>query len=206
KTGVEVPNKYRIKNSLGNRIYCAEEKSSGFQRAIFGPSRSFKVRICDNYEQEVLSFSRPLRCSCCLFFCCLQLLEARTNAGYRIGTVEQSWSLLRPTFIIKDDMGVAKLKVVGPCGRACFSSSDVTFQIFSMEKPGEKLGKIVERRISNLLEKNRTDADMFGVSFPINLDVKLKAVLIGTDFMYFENRAKKEKNPPVDKRSATTDR
>ena len=37
-----------------------------------------------------------------------------------------------------------------------------------------------------------SDADNFGCTFPLDLDVKIKAVLIGAvflvDFMYFENK------------------
>jgi len=43
-----------------------------------------------------------------------------------------------------------------------------------------------------------TDADTFGINFPIDLDAKIKAVLIGAclliDFMFFEKSNNKEQD------------
>ena len=52
-----------------------------------------------------------------------------------------------------------------------------------------QVGKI-SKQWSGVLKEAFTDADNFGISFPMDLDVKIKATLLGAvfliDFMFFE--------------------
>ena len=50
------------------------------------------------------------------------------------------------------------------------------------EDGSTQVGKI-SKQWSGFLKETFTDADMFGVSFPMDLDVKIKAVLIGAVFL-----------------------
>lgn len=61
-TGFETNNKYEIKNSIGQEIYHAKEKSNCFMRNIFGPARGFRMEIKDHMGQEVIHMERPMRC------------------------------------------------------------------------------------------------------------------------------------------------
>ena len=45
-----------------------------------------------------------------------------------------------------------------------------------------KVGKI-SKQWSGLVREAFTDADMFGINFPLDLDVKIKAVLLGACFL-----------------------
>lgn len=58
-----------------------------------------------------------------------------------------------------------------------------------MTKDGSEVGKI-SKQWSGLVKEYFTDADNFGVQFPMDLDVKMKACLLGAvfliDFMFFE--------------------
>ncbi len=49
---------------------------------------------------------------------------------------------------------------------------------------------VITKQWSGLLREGWTDADNFGVTFPVDLDVRMKAVLLGAvfliDFMFFE--------------------
>lgn len=47
---------------------------------------------------------------------------------------------------------------------------------------GEKVGKI-SKQWSGLAREIFTDADFFGISFPLDLDVRMKAVLLGATFL-----------------------
>jgi hypothetical protein len=53
----------------------------------------------------------------------------------------------------------------------------------------QQVGKI-SKQWSGLAKEYFTDADNFGIQFPMDLDVKMKAVMIGAvfliDFMFFE--------------------
>ena len=63
-----------------------------------------------------------------------------------------------------------------------------TFQIM---RDGVEYGKIT-KRWSGLLKEAFTDADKFGVEFPADWDVTVKAVLLAAvfliDFVHFENK------------------
>lgn len=47
---------------------------------------------------------------------------------------------------------------------------------------GQQVGKI-SKQWSGLAREMFTDADFFGISFPMDLDVKMKAVMLGACFL-----------------------
>lgn len=62
-----------------------------------------------------------------------------------------------------------------------FSIYNMNFQVYS--KDGEtKVGKIT-KQWSGLAREAFTDSDYFGINFPMDLDVKIKAVLLGACFL-----------------------
>ena len=89
------------------------------------------------------------------------------------------------------------MKIEGPfCTFSCFG--DVDFKVLSANS-GEKVGKI-SKQWTGLVKEAFTDADNFGVSFPLDLDVKVKATLLGAvfliDFMFFEKSQNNESDRP----------
>ncbi len=58
---------------------------------------------------------------------------------------------------------------------------DVEFQVLSKDK-STQFGKIT-KQWSGLVRELYTDADNFGISFPIDLDVNIKAILLGACFL-----------------------
>lgn len=193
-TGFETKNKYTIKNSMGQKIYTAKESSDCCSRMFCGPLRSFDMKIEDNSENEVIHLVRPLACNSCCFPCCLQELEVFSPPGNLIGSVHQDWSLCEPKFSVKDGTGETVLYIEGPF--CTFSMcGDVNFKVLSGD--GQKIGKI-SKQWSGLVREAFTDADMFGINFPMELDAKMKAVLIGAclliDFMFFEKSNNKEQD------------
>ncbi|TNN67907.1 Phospholipid scramblase 2 [Liparis tanakae] len=79
------------------------------------------------------------------------------------------------------------LKLDGPCF-ACTCCGDVNFELKS--KDGDAPIGRISKQWSGLLKEVFTDTDNFGIQFPMDLDVKVKAVLMGAcfliDFMFFE--------------------
>lgn len=186
-TGFETNNKYSVKNSLGQKVYFAVEDNDCCTRNCCGPLRPFDMRVFDNFRNEVIHFHRPLACDSCCFPCCLQSMEVSSPPGHLIGTVEQDWSLCFPSFSIKNANGDTVMKIDGPC---CTISccGDVEFKVMSPDGSTE-VGKI-SKQWSGLSREMFTDADHFGITFPMNLDVKMKAVMLGAcfliDYMFFE--------------------
>merc|ERR1719323_236233 len=189
-TGWESCNKYRIFNSMGQDVFYAKEDNDCCTRMCCGPGRPFEMEIVDNLGREVIHLVRPLNCQACCFPCCLQYLEVQSPRGHVIGTVHQEWTFCTPLFTIKDHLGNPVLKIEGPmCGYEC--CTDVDFNVTSAVN-GSEVGKIT-KQWSGFGREMFTDSDNFGVNFPIDLDVKVKATLLGAtfliDFMYFEKQS-----------------
>ncbi|EDV96944.1 phospholipid scramblase 2 isoform X1 [Drosophila grimshawi] len=195
-TGFETNNKFSIKNALGQKVYYAVEDTDCCTRNMCGPARPFDMKIFDNFQQEVIHVHRPLACSACCFPCCLQTMEVTAPPGNVIGSIEQEWSICSPSFRILNHIGDTVLRIEGPM--CTFSMcGDVEFNVVSLT--GEKVGKI-SKQWSGLAREIFTDADFFGLTFPMDLDVRMKAVLLGATFlidaMFFEKSGNRETDRP----------
>ncbi|MGH0121309.1 UNVERIFIED_CONTAM: hypothetical protein FKN15_070370, partial [Acipenser sinensis] len=178
--GCESNNKYQIKNSLGQKIFFAAEENDCCTRNWCGPIRPFTIKVLDNYDQEVLTLSRPLKCVGCCCPCCLQELEVQAPPGNPIGYVIQDWHPLKPKFTIQNERKEPVLKIEGPACH-CKCCSDVVFEVKSVDET-HVVGKIC-KQWTGFLREAYTDADNFGIQFPMDLDVKIKAVMVGACFL-----------------------
>lgn len=114
-----------------------------------GPTPPLAIHFNDNMEQEIFTLTQPPRCTLGCFACCLQELDVQSPPDKPIGCVEQNW---HPTL---------------PEG-ACLMSS---------LRWGHCMSKTMVECISKQwcrYMQELTDADNFGISFPVDLDVKLK--------------------------------
>ncbi|KAK3796050.1 hypothetical protein RRG08_013355 [Elysia crispata] len=190
-TGFETNNKYEVRNSMGQRVYMAVEDTCCCTRNCCGSARPFDMKIMDNQKREVIHLSRPLRCRTCWCPCCLQKLTVEAPKGQTVGYVRQAWSCCHPRYNIKNAEDETQLRIKGPCFR-CNMCGDIEFEVSS--KDGETFVGQITKQWSGLAKEIFTDADNFGVSFPIDLDTKTKATLLGAvfliDFMYFEHDSK----------------
>ncbi|KAM6161004.1 phospholipid scramblase 2-like [Erethizon dorsatum] len=187
-TGFETNNKYEIKNSFGQRIYFAVEDTDFCTRNCCGPARPFTLRVLDNLAREVVTVERPLRCSSCCFPCCLQEIEIQAPPGVPVGYVTQTWHPCLPKYTVQNERREDVLKITGPCV-LCRCCTDIDFKIKSLDEEST-VGKI-SKHWTGLWREAFTDADNFGIQFPLDLDVKMKAVMLGAcfliDFMFFED-------------------
>ncbi|XP_006627627.1 phospholipid scramblase 3b [Lepisosteus oculatus] len=185
--GFETNNQYEIKNSLGQKIYKAKEKNDCCTRNCCGSLRSFDMKIKDNSDREVIRLIRPFRCASCWCPCCLQEMEVQAPPGTTIGYVLQDWHPFLPKFSIQNSSKETVLKLEGPCF-ACNCCGDINFELKGKDG-GASIGRI-SKQWSGLLKEVFTDADNFGIQFPMDMDVNMKAVLMGAcfllDFMFFE--------------------
>jgi len=191
--GLETANKYKIKNVLGQNVYKAKEDTDCCTRYVCGPNRPFDMIIRDNMDREVIHLNRPLRCDSCCFPCCLQSLEISSPPGEVIGYVNQLWSCMKPKFEITDGDGNVALIIKGPwCTFSC--AGDVEFKIMTPDGENE-VGRI-SKQWTGLIKEAFTDMDNFGITFPMDLDVRCKATLIGAcfliDYMFFEKKANQD--------------
>ena len=104
-------------------------------------------------------------------------------------------SILTPQFVIRDHNEDVVLRIEGPI--CTFSlCGDVEFKVLSPDGTNE-CGRI-SKQWSGVLREAFTDADNFGISFPMDLDVRMKAVLMGAlfliDYMFFEKQKNEEQD------------
>ncbi|XP_014440830.1 phospholipid scramblase 1 isoform X1 [Tupaia chinensis] len=175
-TGFETANKYEIRNRLGERIYFAVEYNDCCTRNCCGYSRPFTMKIMDNMRREVIILERPLRCNSCFCPCCLQKIEIQAPPGVPIGYISQKWHPYLPKFTIQNEQKEDVMKIIGPC-LMCSCCGNVDFEIRSLDET-TVLGRI-SKHWSGILKEVFTDTDDFGVYFALDLDVKMKAVMIG---------------------------
>ncbi|KAK5638825.1 hypothetical protein RI129_013120 [Pyrocoelia pectoralis] len=183
----EPENQFIITNNIGQNVYFAREESDDCSRQFCGSRRAFRMKIFDNYGNQVVQISRPIACQACCFPCCLQKMEVSAPPGTVVGLIDQEWSLLYPTFMIKTPTGETVLQMKGPmCTMNCYA--DVEFKIFTPDGTNE-VGRI-SKKWSGYASENSAKTDVFGISFPMDLDVRMKAVMLGAcfliDMMYFE--------------------
>lgn len=107
-------------------------------------------------------------------------MEVFAPPGQLVGKVEQEWSIFCPTFAIKNASGDTVLRIEGPL--CTFSMcGDVEFKVTSCDGSHE-VGKI-SKQWSGLVREMFTDTDYFGITFPMDLDVRMKAVMLGACFL-----------------------
>ncbi|CAG7817511.1 unnamed protein product [Allacma fusca] len=139
----------------------------------------------DSQEQEVIHLSRPVAHASCLCCCLLESIDVEAPRGIPVGRVVQDWSMCNSQFRILDASGETVFQIE----RMSTCCGPVEFQILSKDG-STQVGKI-SMKWSGLLRETFTHAHNFGLSFPIDLDARMKAVMLGAlfliDFMYLEN-------------------
>ncbi|XP_014400096.1 PREDICTED: phospholipid scramblase 4 isoform X2 [Myotis brandtii] len=116
----------------------------------------------------------------------LTQLEVQCPPGITIGFVMDHWNLCRAVYSIQNEKKENVLSVRGPCSTyGC--GSDSVFEVKAINGISN-IGSIIRKW--NGLMSAMGNADHFDIHFPLDLDVKMKAMIFGAcfliDFMYFE--------------------
>ncbi|XP_043859965.1 phospholipid scramblase 3 isoform X6 [Dromiciops gliroides] len=196
--GWDICNRYELQSGVGIPLGQAVEESSCCARLCCGARRPMRIRVADPRNREVLHLIRPLHCGSCCCPCCLQELEVQAPPGTTVGHVLQTWHPFLPKFSIQDADRQTLLRVVGPCC-ACGCGSDTNFEVKTKDE-SRSVGRI-SKQWGGIVPEALTDADQFGLQFPLDLDVRLKAVLLGAafliDYVFFEKPGDANPGPSV---------
>ncbi|XP_064641889.1 phospholipid scramblase 1-like [Lineus longissimus] len=200
-TGCEMNNKYAINNTMGQQIFCVKEDTDCIERQCCGPNRGFTMNVTDIMGREVMRIGRDFKCfagpscSCCKCCdCCLFDMEVEAPPGEVIGYVKQGQYFLAPIFTVMDAEKRPVFMMKGPtCPmQTVCCTEDVNFHLTTSDG-NQEIG-VLRKQWAGLVNETISDADKFGVSFPVDLDVKLKATLIGLmfmiDFCFFARKQK----------------
>lgn len=175
-SGFETKNKYVVSDEVGNRIYyAAEEAGSLLLRLFLKALRPFTLVVLTESNQDVLRAIRPFR----FFFHRANIVDAH---GISLGVLQKRFSLLRRKYSVFDSSGKEIYQLFGPILKPW---------TFIIKNNDVEYGKIT-KKWSGLLKEGFTDADNFGVIFPKDWDIRLKALFLGAvfliDFVHFENK------------------
>jgi hypothetical protein len=197
-TPFETANRYAIKNSMGQQMYFAFEEGNACLRQCCGPRRSFTMHVVDNQNAEVMRVEREFKpCgggaggSC--YACCdltQEVITVEAPPGNLIGSMRQGCSWAPPKYTVLNENEEEVLKIEGPVCMMCPMLCDIDFDVVSVD--GEQKVGLIQKQFSGIIKEMYTTADNFGVTFPKDLDAKVKAILLGgvflIDFMYFEQK------------------
>ena len=175
-SGFETKNRYMVADGNGNPMYqVSEEAHSLLARIFLRAWRPFTMTVFKQGNQPVLSVKRPFR----FYF---HEAEVFDGQGQLIGSIKKRFSILRRVYSVFDPSGQEIYQLYGPLLHPW---------TFHIRNNGVDYGKIT-KKWSGLMKEGFTDADNFGIVFPTEWDIRLKALFLGTvfliDFVHFENK------------------
>ena len=175
-TGFETKNKYVVSDEAGNRIYYASEEGGSLMLRLFLKAlRPFTLVVLSEHKQVILRVIRPFR----FYFHKADIVDSHGNS---LGVLQKRFSILRRKYSVLDSTGMEIYQLFGPLLKPW---------TFIIKNNDVEYGKIT-KKWSGLLKESFSDADNFGIVFPEEWDVKLKALFLGAvfliDFVHFENK------------------
>ncbi len=175
-TGFEARNKYNVLDASGELMYLAAEWEGSFwTRIVLKSIRPFTIYVMAPDGNRILILQRPFR----FYFHKLDILDSGFN---RLGTIQRHFSILRRRYSVLDKAGNEIFQLFGPILHPW---------TFIIRIPGSEIGKIT-KKWSGLFKEAITKADNFAVTFPAELDVTRKSLLLGAvfliDFVHFERK------------------
>uniref|UniRef100_A0A8C5P8M6 Phospholipid scramblase n=1 Tax=Leptobrachium leishanense TaxID=445787 RepID=A0A8C5P8M6_9ANUR len=145
---------FDILDPAGQRVYQALQEYQ-----CCGPG--YNVKIMDNSEQEVLDIIEECACTC------TRQVQVHSFGGNLLGNVKLHSNFLVTHLSVMDPSKNVVLHIVGPSFKTNIFG-DCSFEVKSSD----------EQHVVGMF-KNESD---FLVSFPMDLDVSVKALLLGACF------------------------
>jgi len=146
------------------------------------------MHIVDNTGKEVIRVVRPFQCcaGCCWCAnaaCCSLNIQVESPPGTPIGSINQMQSCWKPNYDVCDANGSSVFQIKGPCcvcsGPCC--TCDIPFEVMSSN--GDVPVGAITKQWSGLGKELFTDATNFSLTFPKDLEVKMKGVLLAATFL-----------------------
>lgn len=179
------PKKYDIFDTWGRRIYSATETT--YSGCCTTSNRNWNIDIFDNTGQTVVSGSRTGGGACENN----QLCVTSPRTGLNLGGVAENHGVITTSWNILDGAGAPVLFLDAPIFSGSFNQRE--FPLYTLNEPRQQLG-VITKKFTGMFARE----DVFGAQFPVNLDAKIKAVLIYAtfliDFQFYENQHRRRRN------------
>lgn len=144
---------FDVFNHVGQRLFQANQSV-----VCCGPV--YDVTITDNSNNEVLHLLENSACSC------TRQMEVHCPPGYPVAFVKLHWNSLITHVSVMNSSSEVMLLILGPSFQTnIFGNS--TFEVKSRDE-------------QHVLGMIRTETDHIMVSFPLDLEVMMKAALLGS--------------------------
>lgn len=169
--------KYEIKDN-SDQIVLYARVSLNTEPLQYRTTVPFNIMVFDEQGLELISISRPLKYAWCWCFCCLQQLVISDPLGNVISTIEQNASFIFIKLSVKNASGDIMLKIKNKANIREHQYG-IVFNIMSLD--GKVVGSIKRARIIKPVI-NTYFSTLF-VNFPMDLDVKMKAAIIGATLL-----------------------
>ncbi|XP_075527764.1 phospholipid scramblase 2-like [Dermacentor variabilis] len=173
-----------------NRLCCC-----CFQARIYRPTYTARLEFDRTNSAYAVRKLVPLRTHNVLSN---SVMDVRDASMALMGSLRREFGIVFPNFSVLDSQGNVVLLIKGPFCTISICCQDVVFDILATDGV-TKLGAIT-KNWTGLCTEAVTDADNFTVTFPLDLDVKIKAVLLGAvfliDYIYFESTQRRDCKEP----------
>ncbi|CAF1139604.1 unnamed protein product [Rotaria sordida] len=184
-TNLSMQAKYGIFNNRGEQLFSAFEESN-----LFGINgREFTMHVLDNYSRELIRVHRESQnCSGC--YCCGSCQSCMQHATVEcppeqiIGTVQQEGSSSGMNYVIKDAHDTPMLTIMGPsciCNGIYSCGCENKYILLGTDRTTE-IGAI-DKKYPESMQFSTANPVAFTVNFPLNLDTKMKILVLGALFL-----------------------
>ncbi|XP_043075738.1 phospholipid scramblase 1-like [Puntigrus tetrazona] len=167
--GIKPVNSYFVTDGTGNKVFSILEDSDCGERCCCGGGRFFTMNVTDHSNLKVIRLVHPSVCCCAS-----HELEVQSPPGIAIGYIRQNWYCCLSKFTVENERGEPAFKINRPFD-CCISCMDHNYELLSLNE------EATERPFGNIIRSSSccgSNAD-FVLRFPRNLDVKMKATLMG---------------------------
>jgi len=177
--------RFRVKNKDGAQVYFAQEDSECCERACHKNRRGYVMTMTDNSGRVAIKYTRirPGSQSCCDH---TEKVDCHDANGNSIGFIRQVEPKCCDEMTLKlNDVNMNTQLYIRFKPECCERPK---FRVYGIDN--QTLIGTIEKKRGNILREMFTNADTYGVDFPLDLDVNAKALILGAlfliDMMYFE--------------------
>ncbi|GMR51454.1 hypothetical protein PMAYCL1PPCAC_21649, partial [Pristionchus mayeri] len=149
------------------------------QAQMLGADRGYRFKVYDALNRVAFVISRPLqycKISCCAGCNCCKRVSTVEGSGDCLGTLRTTRTCCSTALTLSDKQDKEVMTIDGPCSCSRFCS-DAEFTLNSSIS-GSTLGQI-KRQFRGFHQISYSKADVFEIQFPVDLSVRIKAVVIG---------------------------
>lgn len=169
---------YKARNNQNQNVYDIAEESQFFNRLCCRSNRGFKLTLTDTINRNVIVCERDNNCN-------NSILVTSPITRETFGYIKKNFKCCifnTASFSIQDanQVEIFSLEGVANSFLTCSCCKNLEYQLCDLN--GTQCGSII-KQYTTCLKESCTNANNFDTTFPIDLDVKLKAVVACATFL-----------------------